>query len=379
MKTFGYFSQSTTLLLCILLIISSCEEREDREMTPEQQTDPCITSQSGNHGNIIPGEFIIEFSADQSGRSKESLLRTMNIDAREAGSYYVAKLHSEQADMLRESQAIKAIEPDRVISMCACFTVEEPLLITWNVASVGYGDGRGKTAWIIDTGIEYTHPDLTVDQGRSKSFVEGASTANDDNGHGTHVAGIIGARNNTFGTLGVAAGANLVSVKILDENGDGKLSYAIKALQYIRENGQAGDVVNISISLDDISEILDKEISAVADKGIFVAIAAGNDTRMASVVSPSRINGANIFTVSAVDSLKRFASFSNFGNDAVDYAAPGVRVLSTYKGGKYAYMSGTSMAAPHVAGILLVNRGKVNSYGVALKDPDGTPDPLAHQ
>jgi len=107
-------------------------------------------------------------------------------------------------------------------------------------------------------------------------------------------------------------------------------------------------------------------------------MAAGNDKEPARNFSPGRANGANIFTVSAIDSLDNFAGFSNYGNDVVDYAAPGVRILSTYIGGKYAYMSGTSMAAPHMAGLLLLKGRNIVTSGAAKNDPDGTADPIAH-
>jgi subtilisin len=132
----------------------------------------------------------------------------------------------------------------------------------------------------------------------------------------------------------------------------------------------------MSLGEDKVSDILDQQVQVTASKGIYVSIAAGNDGKAADLYSPGRINGTNIYTVSAVDSLDNFASFSNFGNDAVDYAAPGVRILSTYKDGQYARMSGTSMAAPHVAGLLLINKGKLNFSTTAKNDPDGTADKI---
>jgi subtilisin family serine protease len=108
-----------------------------------------------------------------------------------------------------------------------------------------------------------------------------------------------------------------------------------------------------------------------------IALAAGNESDNANNHSPARANGANVFTVSAVNNTDTFASFSNFGNPPVDFAAPGVSIQSTYKGGGFATLSGTSMAAPHVAGILLA--GSIRGDGTAKSDPDGNPDPIAHR
>jgi subtilisin len=291
---------------------------------------------------------------------------------------FVAHLSAQEAALLKKDADVEAVEPDRFVALSTCFTVAEPRLITWNVNRVGYGDGTGKTAWIIDTGIEFDHPDLNVDQARSKSFITGITSSEDENGHGTHVAGIIGAKNNTFGVLGVASGASLVSLRVLDKDGSGSLSSIIQALGYVNTNGHAGDVVNMSLGEDTVSTILDKQVQNTAARGIYIAIAAGNDKEPARNFSPGRTNGTNIFTVSAIDSLDNFASFSNYGNDVVDYAVPGVHILSTYIGKRYAYMSGTSMAAPHMAGLLLLRGRNVSTSGVAKNDPDGTADPIAH-
>ncbi|GAB3176826.1 S8 family serine peptidase [Telluribacter humicola] len=110
-------------------------------------------------------------------------------------------------------------------------------------------------------------------------------------------------------------------------------------------------------------------------KGIKFAIAAGNSSADANTASPARVNHTNVYTVSAHNSADAFASFSNFGNPPIDYCAPGVSILSTWKGGGYNTISGTSMAAPHVCGILLL--GSVQTRGSVNGDPDGKPDPLA--
>jgi subtilisin len=289
---------------------------------------------------------------------------------------FVAAIDESDAERLRQDPAIQIVEPDRIIALSTCFTIVAPTLITWNVNKVGYGNGIGKTAWVIDTGIDMDHPDLTVDAGRSRSFVKDVTSADDENGHGTHVAGVIGAKNNSFGTLGVASGATLVSLRVLDKDGKGVMSSIIQALSYINANAKAGDVVNMSLGEEVISEALDQQVQYTASKGILIAMAAGNDAKAANLFSPGRANAANIFTVSAVDSLDNFASFSNFGNDVVDYAAPGVRILSTYKDGLYARMSGTSMAAPHVAGLLLLNGRNLNYTTLAKNDPDGVADKI---
>jgi len=372
------------------LFFVGCKKSDVKSNT--SVVDPCFTTNGGANGSVIEGRYIMAYknfdnfqtpSALRITQVSKDVLTGNNIKPSALRSSFsgdikgfVANLSEEEANRLRADGLVEAVEPDRVIALGTCFTIAAPSLITWNVAKVGYGNGIGKTAWILDSGVDFDHPDLTVDVNRSKSFIDGSTSADDENGHGTHVAGIIGGKNNTIGVLGIASGATLVSVRVLDKDGKGTLSSTIQALAYINANAKAGDVVNMSFGEEGISDVLDNQVKAIAAKGIFITIAAGNEGKSASLYSPARANGTNIYTVSAVDSLNNFASFSNFGNDAVDFAAPGVRVVSTYIGGKYAYMSGTSQAAPHVAGLLLLEGNKLHYSATAINDVDGTPDKI---
>jgi subtilisin len=377
-------------LITFSFIFFSCSQ--DEEPATSSKDDECMTKQAVDNGEIIEGEYLVslpEDSTQQSGRKASTIARLARdyklgreaiVETIEGSrTTLLVKLTSSQADSLKRDPAVAHVEPDRIISICACFTVIEPRLVKWNINKVGYSDGSGKRAWVLDTGIDMDHPDLNIDKTKSKSFLTGVSSVEDENGHGTHVAGVIGAINNRVGTLGVASGATIVALKVLDNEGKGRLSTVLNALAYIRTNGKPGDAVNVSMGLEDASDILDKEIQALATRGIFFAVAAGNDSKAASEYSPARASGKNIYTVTAIDSLDRFAKFSNYGNDVVDFAAPGVRILSSYIDGKYAIMSGTSMATPHVTGLLLINNGKINSFGNAISDPDGVADPIAHK
>ena len=379
-----------------VVLIAGCKKENAKPGLAATGPDDCIQKASINNGETIQGRYIVVYkTASVSSRGvteqrlnsigSELLVRNKINKSALIQSFggepggFIASLSDGEATRLAGDESIAAIEPDRIISLGTCFTIAAPRLITWNINRVGYGNGIGKRAWVIDTGIDFDHPDLTVDAGLSKSFISGQRSADDENGHGTHVAGIIGAKNNTIGVLGIASGATLVSLRVLDKDGEGLLSNIVQALAYINTHASAGDVVNMSVGDDEgISTTLDQQVRNTAARGIYIAIAAGNEKALANKYSPGRTNAANVFTVSAIDSLDNFAKFSNYGNDVVDYAAPGVRILSTYTNGRYAYLSGTSMAAPHVAGLLLLKGNNIMNAGTAKNDPDGVADLIAH-
>jgi subtilisin family serine protease len=239
------------------------------------------------------------------------------------------------------------------------------------------GDGTGSDVnvdiAILDTGIDSSHPDLNVYV--QKTFVSGTSSANDDDddGHGTHVAGIAAAKDNGYGVVGVAPGARLWAIKVLDSTGSGFISTVISGIDYIARYSSLVDVANLSFGCECKSSALDTAINNAVAKGITFVVAAGNSYTDASTSSPT--NNPNVIAVSAIaDSDGKcggrgsstsygrddsFASFSNYGS-TVDMAAPGVHILSTYKGKSYTYMSGTSMAASYVTGAAALYKGTVN-------------------
>jgi subtilisin family serine protease len=220
---------------------------------------------------------------------------------------------------------------------------------------------------VIDTGIELAHPELNV--AGNVSFVSGASTGNDDNGHGTHVAGTIGAIDNGVGVVGVAPGARLWAVKVLNKQGSGWTSQIAAGIDWVTARAATIEVANMSLggsgSDTNTNDPMHDAIRGAVNAGVVFVVAAGNENVDAATKVPAAYD--EVITVSALadsdgaggglgaatsygpdDTL---ATFSNFGAD-VDVAAPGVGINSTYKGKTYKVLNGTSMASPHVAGIV---------------------------
>lgn len=247
---------------------------------------------------------------------------------------------------------------------------------SYGTARVGGAvDGSGYTAWVIDSGVDLTHSDLNVDASRGFSAIKG--DMNDQNGHGTHVAGTIGALDNSTGSLGVAPGTTIVPVRVLDRRGSGSTSGVMAGIDHVAANADPGDCVNMSLG-GGVSTSLDDAVEAAAQSsGAYFVLAAGNDGDDANNHSPARANGNNVWTISATDANDVMASWSNYGS-AVDFAAPGVSIFSLWKNGGTNTISGTSMASPHACAVIMMTNGHPSSDGSASNDPDGNPDPIIH-
>ncbi|KGP72322.1 S8 family peptidase [Pontibacillus yanchengensis] len=238
--------------------------------------------------------------------------------------------------------------------------IEAPLV--WESAT----KGKGNIVAVIDTGCEINHPDL---QGRiigGKNFTtdynSDENNFNDNNGHGTHVAGTIAASQTNSGVTGVAPESSLLILKVLTGEGQGKMNWIIDAINYATNwKGPNGEEVRVmSMSLGGPSDVpeLHEAIQYAVNQGVSVVCAAGNNgdgqARTDEYAYPGAYN--EVIQVGAIDFNRNIASFTNT-NDEIDLVAPGVKILSTYIDGKYARLSGTSMATPHISGALslLVN------------------------
>ncbi|EOV1170924.1 S8 family serine peptidase [Vibrio fluvialis] len=253
-------------------------------------------------------------------------------------------------------------------------SAEPPQVIPWGVTFVGgpRTPNSANKAWIIDTGIDASHPDLNVDASLGINYARGKpNQTSDGNGHGTHVAGTIGAIDNQIDVVGIAAGVTVVPVRVLDNSGSGSMSGVIAGVDFVGQqwtddNAHAGDCVNMSLGGSGTSQALDSAINDVASKGIIFSIAAGNSGTDISNYTPAQVQRPNVYTIAAIDSSSIPPYWSNYNTSVssytvgdvtiptyVEYAMPGVNIVSTQLGGGVTSKSGTSMAAPHFCGMVL--------------------------
>jgi hypothetical protein len=289
---------------------------------------------------------------------------------------------------LLASECVVAVEPDQYVQLAAHTAPVRRVLqegqqvvppgVAWTLNGVAPAQFDCSTstsrAWIIDSGVS-DHPELNIDGASGVNFTNEVGTA-DGQGHGTMVAGVIGAAYNDIGVVGVCPGARLVSVRVIGSNGTGTKSQLIAGIAHVGTFGIAGDVANLSLSTP-ASRALDRAvIAAAAVRGVSFVVAAGNEAALAKDRSPARAGGADsadtIHTVSSLSiidtPLDVPSGFSNFDvikcgkkgcracedkKCVVEFAAPGEDVLTTSRDGDYVSVSGTSFSTPHVTGLIL--------------------------
>ncbi len=263
---------------------------------------------------------------------------------------FAARLSADQVRELENDSMVKHVEPDGVMSVTAQTVPWGISQIGANLSSAVAGDGGGAIpnvrVYIIDTGVS-NHADLN-----RVAQVNFAGGKNDDcNGHGTHVAGTVAAKDDSADVVGVVPGAPVIGVKVLGCNGSGSTSGVIKGIDWVTANRQLPAVANMSLGGRQ-SDAMDEAVRRSAASGVFYSVSAGNNGTDACTGSPARAGaGADngIVTTAATDPTNDDPYWSNWGT-CVDLWAPGTSVLSTKLGGGTTTLSGTSMSSPHVAG-----------------------------
>jgi subtilisin len=336
-------------------------------------------------GGVVPGHYIVVLKATVRNPGRVAARQARAYGAQVTHVYgsalkgYAAKIPAGRVASLRKNSAVRFVTPDRKIGM-AGQTVGTGVSRIHAVNKAN--KGTGVNVAVLDTGIDVNHPDLAANiVGGTNCSKGGGRNYDDVHGHGTHVAGIIAALDNEIGVVGVAPEAKLWAVRVLDRNGSGTWSNVICGVDFVDSKSPAkgGPITVANMSLggggsDDGNcgntngDALHKSICQAVADGVTFAVAAGNSSTDMSRFVPAAYD--EVIAVSALaDSDGQpcdlgawpgwgadddFATFSNYATSAADLshlmAAPGVSIYSTWLGGGYKSLSGTSMASPHIAG-----------------------------
>lgn len=323
-------------------------------------------------GEKIPNDYIVVMKNDflssvhsLADKAKSEGATVEHIFDHVLPGFAVKVPNDEVLETIMQNPDVDYVQPDVKVKAYEQSLPTGVNRIDGDLSSTKSGDGKGSVnadIAILDTGIDLNHPDLNVY--KQVTFVPETSNANDDDGHGTAVAGVAAAKDNSQGVVGVAPGARLWAIKVLDNNGIGSSSDIIKGIDYVTEHADEIDVVNLSFGAVGKNDALHNAIIRSVEAGVTYAAAAGNEGIDASNVFPASypeviavsaivdIDGkcggtSSIATTAGKDDT--FASFSNYG-PVVDLAAPGVLVKTTTNGDSYMSFSGTSAATAHVSG-----------------------------
>ncbi|MBB5803363.1 subtilisin family serine protease [Saccharothrix ecbatanensis] len=271
---------------------------------------------------------------------------------------FSVRMSEQQAKRLAADPAVRYVEQNGVVRTSETWGLDrvDQRDLPLDNSYAAPNDGSNVTAYVVDTGIAFDHPEL---EGRAVSgydFIDNDSDASDCHGHGTHVAGTIGSK-----TYGIAKNVNLVSVRALNCAGSGSYDQIIAAIDWVTKNAPQAAVGNMSLGGAQ-SSTLNEAVTKSVNAGVAWAVAAGNDTKDACEVSPA--SAAGVLTVGASDSEDKRSRWGNGGSnwgECVELFAPGSGITSISQDGKTAAWNGTSMATPHVAGALAL---------VLAADPD---------
>ncbi|GAA1234384.1 hypothetical protein GCM10009665_25750 [Kitasatospora nipponensis] len=346
--------------------------------TPGAMADPdpaaSPTAVAVHHSaNAVPGQYIVTLDpALDPVRTARSAGVTPLFTYTTALHGFAAELTPVQLETVRRLPGVRAVEEDGQVSVPAPGATGTRVAATsWGLDRIDqqalpldgqftvHGTGQGVNAYIVDTGIDFPHDEFGGRAVPGYDAVGDGRNGQDCSGHGTHVAGTVGGR-----TYGVASEVSLVSVRVLDCHGKGTYAGMIAGFDWIARNGRQPAVVNGSLGGPQ-SDALNSAADALSDAGFLPVVAAGNDATDACGVSPASAKG--VVTVGATDPYDQESDFSNYGS-CLSLYAPGTDIVSAKLGGGSRTESGTSMAAPHVTGVVAL-------YKAA--HPDAAPTDLA--
>ncbi|QCV55125.1 peptidase S8 [Thermoactinomyces vulgaris] len=347
---------------------------------------PTVSNANAETVQKQPQEIIVKFKQNATSSDVSALhakAKASITSTNKQLGYQVVKVNEGQnmEDVLKQYQSnpnVEYVEPNHEVH--AFFTPNDPRYSeqyapqlvgaeeAWDVTQ----GSSNVTVAIVDTGVDYNHPDLQGKVIKGKDFVDNDDDPMDENMHGTHCAGIAAAlTNNGVGIAGMAPKVKILAERVLDANGSGTLDSVAQGITHATDQG--ADVISLSLGSPQGASTLENAVNYAASKGAVVVAAAGNESTSAPSY-PAYYEKA--IAVAATDSNDKIASFSNYGS-WVDVAAPGVNILSTVPGGGYQTASGTSMATPLVAGqaALLASQGK--SASEIRQAIEGTADQIS--